>query len=109
MPNTVRQRRLVVLDCCGQRFSKIVDHWTVDPSTCDTEIPVEIDPALSRMVTVYLFLPAGHPSGPHKEPTDVVFATSQDELLFEELCDRCTGGRSEARWYEEEGAATDLF
>lgn len=102
------KERLAVIDCCGQRFSKIICYWLDDPANAQ-KVTLEIDPGTIWNVTVCNYFPAGHPSGPRKIPMEVVFLESSDENLFLLLCYLCGKSDPADRWSEEEWAAKELF
>lgn len=94
-------KRIVILDCCGQRFSKIVDFWTDTPVIGETMF-LEIHPGCGWTVMVKNILPPEFDANPYK--LEVLFTTSDDESLFSCLCD-CLG---EKGWFENKEACLQL-
>ena len=96
-----RERRIMIVDCCEQRFSKIVDYWPDEP-VIDTKMALEIHPGQLWDVFVYEMFPKN--SDANSNPLDAVFAVSNDENLFDCLCDAL----GEHGWFEEEEACANF-
>lgn len=96
-----REKRIIILDCCGERFSKIVDHWMDEPMVGE-KLFLEIYAGLGWGVMVYEFLPKN--TDVNNRSLDVVFVESDDENLFLCLCEAI----GEEGWFEQEGVLEEL-
>ena len=97
----LRKKRIAIVDCCGDRFSKIIDWWLSEPIS-GAKINLDISSNVLWTVHIEQIFPKGHEANPYE--LDVVFAISEDENLFLCLCD-CIG---EKGWFEKEGACLGL-
>jgi hypothetical protein len=94
--------RIVIIDCCGMRFSKVIGFWFSEPIAGE-KITLDISTnVLWGDVHVEQIFPKGHMANPYE--LDVVFTISEDERLFDCLCNHM----GKEGWLEKEGACQDL-
>lgn len=67
-------KRLSIVDCCGERFSKIIDDWFSEPIV-EQEVSLRLFPGQSWSVDVKLILSARSASNPYE--FDAVFTESE--------------------------------
>ncbi len=96
------KKQIFILDCCGIRFSRVVFSW-ISEADIDQEINVELFTDQYWKVIVHNILPAF--SSTHRYVFDVVFLRSNDEALFEELCNSLG---KEGGWSEDEKACLNV-
>ena len=96
------KKRIVILDCCGERFSKIIDDWLEAPAV-EEKTYLSLFPGQGWDVYVENILPSKSSGNPYS--LDVVFTVSGDEDLFDCLCE-CLG--DEKGWFEEARACLSL-
>lgn len=94
----LKEKRLVILDCCRTRFSKVIGDWLFEPFAGE-DVLLEIFPGQSWRVDVSLILPKKSESNPYG--FDVVFTKSEEECLFDCLCS-CLGNNE--GWFQDEEA-----
>ena len=97
------EKRIVIVDCCEVRFSKIIDDWSGVPIVGE-ETSLSIFPGQRWDAHVENIFPAKSAANPFE--LDVIFATSWDENLFNCLCN-CIG--DENGWFESEDACIGLL
>ncbi|GEM_PF-6067675 len=89
----VRNMR-AVLDCCGSRFSKVIDYWHREP-VIGEGYTLNLFPGQGWGVHVVNMIPASD-----HDKVKTFFFTSEDSDLFECLCNCLT---PEKGWVEGEG------
>jgi len=97
------KKRLVIIDCCGERFSKVINEWfTGETFTIGDNLDICLYSGQSWYAILVNILPAQSGSNPYE--LDVLFTKSEDENLFLCLCD-CI---DEKGWFHGEGACKKL-
>lgn len=96
-----RESKIVIVDCCGERFSKVVDFWPSKP-VIGEEVLLELFPGQGWQVLVTNIFPPKSDTNPYE--LDAVFMTSENKALFSCLCD-CI---EEKGWFENEEACAEL-
>ncbi len=97
-----KKSRIVIVDCCGERFSKVIDFWFSEP-VVNENITLDISrTVIWEHVYVENILPKGHEANSFE--LDVVFMKSEDENLFSCLCNYI----GKEGWFEKEGACDGL-
>lgn len=94
-------KRIVIVNCCEVRFSKIIDHWLFEP-VCGEKMCIELFSGQKWNMYVNNILAKKSETNPFE--LDAVFVTSDDEDLFDCLCG-CIG---EKGWFEDDGAFLNL-
>ncbi|MDD2935243.1 MAG: hypothetical protein PHX25_02090 [Candidatus Pacebacteria bacterium] len=96
--------RIVIVDCCGERFSKIIEEWYGKKEfTINENLVICLFSGQLWDVLLDNIFPAKSEVNPYE--FDVLFTTSEDENLFLCLCDSIG---KEKGWFEGEGACKKL-
>lgn len=95
-------KKIVIIECCEQRFSRIYEYWRGDIPRIGERLVFSLFPGQSWDAIVSNILPAK--SRGNTYDADAIFLKSDDQELFDVLCD-CI---DEEGWYEEEDALEQL-